>query len=908
MMTLVFPVAPFTKNYAPSKYDAIIDIIYQITGVNYSSHSIRNYFHRVYTNKVKGFGKTKGMCRWVFYHNNVRCFLEQSNHLLTPVLQGEQLDETTMNSLLHQLKSHCIQQGTSTPLDNKAECCLDKEYDINYVNQMFEKTIMIELNSKWSKQFNSDKNTIHFYQFGKCLGYAEKEIALTAAGTWSIFLEGKHRSVDLGWTDIPDTVRKCNELKHLLDTIGNMKLCQGCPFDKYKPLYETHESESQQLFKTKDGTPAAFVDILMSKNKEKIARSSKCILLLWQDDSIETPDTCKACESTDHYLRTKLSRLKNIQPNADQKTVRYDYMSKDELLQVARNSVKEMKSWKQKCQRLDEYRDTMTTVGRKTDNDLQTIFKNMYEGILDKKQVLRNPVCRWQECGKQFENVELLYEHAKQHIEKIDTASIAPIHRRYHCAWETCDKHYAKLKLLQNHLREHTGYAKDELMEVLLKDQATALNTPSKQMRWHPLIIQWCLKMYSKSHSAYEGMRSSGALRLPSGRTLSDYKNYNSPQSGWHSGTLQDMKNKFEKMKAPKRGKLGGLFFDEVKIKEGLVFDSSSWELIGFMDIIEEKDQQTKPIDSLATHVLQFFYRSIFFKFDFPCAFFLTKGATAVQINRMFWLGVSLLHSYGFEIILVCCDGASTNRTFYTMNTNNQFHSEGSNPFTNKPIFFMSDPPHLMKKLRNNVFNSGFKEKNKRFTRKMTNGDKNILWEHVNDVYNRERLRSIYVTDLRCSHINLDNLSKMRVKLAVQTLSSKVADEMKTSDNERTAATQEYISVCSKFWNVLNSSKSLRESNCNEMNILDDVVKYFMDWQKSLVTISEKKAEQAKHFISWQTMFDLMVGPSFTYTWFEITVRESLINFHFSRTQFLNFIEIDQNHESKVSQIDKNIQ
>jgi hypothetical protein len=97
--------------------------------------------------------------------------------------------------------------------------------------------------------------------------YAEKEIALTAAGTWSTFLEGKHQSVDLGWTDIPDTVRTCNELKHLLDTIGNMKLCQDCPFDKYKSLYETHESESRQLFNTKDGTPAAFVDMLRSSNQ-----------------------------------------------------------------------------------------------------------------------------------------------------------------------------------------------------------------------------------------------------------------------------------------------------------------------------------------------------------------------------------------------------------------------------------------------------------------------------------------------------------------------------------------------------------------------------------------------------------------------------------------------------------------
>ena len=56
-------------------------------------------------------------------------------------------------------------------------------------------------------------------------------------------------------------------------------------------------------------------------------------------------------------------------------------MSKDELLEVARKSVKEMKHWKQKCQRLDEYRNTMTTVGKNTDSDLQHIFKKMYEGV-----------------------------------------------------------------------------------------------------------------------------------------------------------------------------------------------------------------------------------------------------------------------------------------------------------------------------------------------------------------------------------------------------------------------------------------------------------------------------------------------------------------------------------------------
>ena len=361
----------------------------------------------------------------------------------------------------------------------------------------------------------------------------------------------------------------------------------------------------------------------------------------------------------------------------------------------------------------------------------------------------------------------------------------------------------------------------DELMEILLKDQAKALNTPAKKMRWHPLVIQWCLKMYCKFHSLFEGIRSSGALRLPSGRTLSDYKNFNPTQSGWQSETIKNMKDK--------------------------------WKLIGFTDALEKENHADEPIENLATHVLQFFYRSLFFKFDFPCAHFFTEGATVVQINRVFGLGISLLHSYAFDVMLVCCDGASTNRSFYTMNTTNKFHSKGFNPFTNNPIFFMSDPPHLMKKLRNNLYNSGDKAVNKRFTRKMRNNKGDIVWQHILEVYNREKLRRLYVTDLRSSHVNLDSLSKMRVKLAVQTLSSKVQAEMQSSDNV-TLATQEYISMCDNFWNVINSSKPLT-TNCDEIRKLDDVVNYFTDWQKNLGVFAKIKAEQAKYFVSWPTIY-----------------------------------------------------
>ncbi len=102
------------------------------------------------------------------------------------------------------------------------------------------------------------------------------------------------------------------------------------------------------------------------------------------------------------------------------------------------------------------------------------------------------------------------------------------------------------------------------------------------------------------------------------------------------------------------------------------------------------------PSDKLASHVLQFFFRATFFKFDFPCAFFLTKNTTAVQRSRLFWLGVSMLHTYGFDVILSCCDGASSNRSFIILNTGDNNSCFCHNP-AGMPSILFSDPPHLKK-------------------------------------------------------------------------------------------------------------------------------------------------------------------------------------------------------------------
>ena len=233
--------------------------------------------------------------------------------------------------------------------------------------------------------------------------------------------------------------------------------------------------------------------------------------------------------------------------------------------------------------------------------------------------------------------------------------------------------------------------------------------------RYHPMVIRFCLSLASKSASAYDELRSSNVLTLPSRRTLRDYRNAIRPSAGFNPQIVQELIKTSSKLTGFQRYIV--LSFDEIKVQENLVFDKHSGELVGFVDLgeVERNYSSFKNVDDLASHVLVYYICGIASDLKYSFAYLATKGITAHQIMPTFWEAVGILE-FTCKLPVIACvsDGASPNRKFYRMHhmmddqlevdvvyrTINLFAPE-------RFIWFFADGPHLMKTSRNCAYHSG---------------------------------------------------------------------------------------------------------------------------------------------------------------------------------------------------------
>ena len=111
-------------------------------------------------------------------------------------------------------------------------------------------------------------------------------------------------------------------------------------------------------------------------------------------------------------------------------------------------------------------------------------------------------------------------------------------------------------------------------MNLFWEQQKKLFSSSRTGVRYHPMIIRFCLSLAAKSPSCYEELRNSKVLVLPSQRRLKDYRNAIKPRRGFQDEVIEVLKIKTNSYFDVQRYVV--LQFDEMKDMENLVLDKNT--------------------------------------------------------------------------------------------------------------------------------------------------------------------------------------------------------------------------------------------------------------------------------------------------------------------------------------------
>ena len=120
-------------------------------------------------------------------------------------------------------------------------------------------------------------------------------------------------------------------------------------------------------------------------------------------------------------------------------------------------------------------------------------------------------------------------------------------------------------------------------MNLFWQQQKKLLTSSHTGVRYHPMIIWFCLSHAAKSSSCYEELRNSKVLVLPSQKRLKDYRNAMRPQRGFQEEVVEEFKVLTDSYFDVQRFVV--LLFDEMKVISNPVLDKVKGELIAFTEL-----------------------------------------------------------------------------------------------------------------------------------------------------------------------------------------------------------------------------------------------------------------------------------------------------------------------------------
>ena len=320
-----------------------------------------------------------------------------------------------------------------------------------------------------------------------------------------------------------------------------------------------------------------------------------------------------------------------------------------------------------------------------------------------------------------------------------------------------CKQLEDRLEQLEAHIKKHGVGVSDSLEKDILKimggqnleatphmkffweQQMKLFQSEKMGRRYHSQIIRFALSLHGKSPAAYNELRDSGALILPSERVLRDYKNYFKPKAGINIDNIESLREKASSLSQVQRYVV--IVIDEMKIQPNLVFDKYSGDLIGFVNLGDPVTNYASlgEEDVMATHALAFLVRGMCGDFKHVIAYYFTENVTSYQLMSIFWKVVGVLElSLKLPVCATVNDGASPTRKFFDLHfqlvrdLNCDVVRKVPNLFAvQRFIYFFADSCHLIKTASNCLYNSGSGP----CSRLMWNNGNYLMFRHIADLF-----------------------------------------------------------------------------------------------------------------------------------------------------------------------------
>ena len=343
--------------------------------------------------------------------------------------------------------------------------------------------------------------------------------------------------------------------------------------------------------------------------------------------------------------------------------------------------------------------------------------------------------------------------------------------------------------------------------KIFLQQQLQASKLKDKRgMRWHPLMIRFALLIKTISDSAYNAMAQSGFIHLPCQKTLYDYSHAMDVYEGCHPEIIEDVAKIVNACEHPYQQN-HVLSFDEVTISQNLVTRKGTGEVIGYCNLnasqteILELEKNLKDTASEVTpaplkelpmikKMLSFMVRGVANGVQSVVASYGVHLLSKEDLHMHVWEVVGNLEMCGIKICAFTCDGCPINRSFFDMHPAATIVPESTVVFDTpniydpqRKIYFISDPPHLLKTIRNCLYNSGRKK-----CRQLKKNGQTMKWSTIVQLYkykSTQTVKKLFKLTAPCVFLNA--WSRMKVALAARVLSLSVANLLESLKWEGTS-------------------------------------------------------------------------------------------------------------------------